>query len=42
MDKDCYEAKMREILDRDEKNEAEFLQTMMDLISLNYQYQMNK
>ena len=42
VDKNYYEAKLREILDRDEKSEAEFLQTMIDLISLNYQYQMNK
>ena len=42
VDKDYYEAKLREILDLDEKSEAEFLQTMMDLISLDYQYLMNK
>lgn len=42
MDKNYYEAKLREILDRDEKNEAEMAQTMLAIISLYYQYQMDK
>ena len=42
VDKDYYEAKLREILDRDEKTEAEMAQTIIEFILLNYQYHMNK
>lgn len=37
-----YEVKLREILDRDEKNEAEMVQMIIEFILLNYQYHMNK
>ena len=42
VDKENYLAKLREILNRDEKNEAELAKTMIDLISLDFQYQMSK
>ena len=42
MDKKYYEAKLREILERDEKNEAEMVQMIIEFILLNYQYHMNK
>lgn len=42
MDKDYYEVKLREILDRDEKTEAEMVQMIIEFILLNYQYHMNK
>ena len=37
-----YEDKLREILSRDEKTEAEMVQTIIEFILLNYQYHMNK
>ena len=42
VDKDYYEVKLREILDRDEKNEVEMVQMIIEFILLNYQYHMNK
>ena len=37
-----YEDKLREILSRDEKTDAEMVQTIIEFILLNYQYHMNK
>ena len=37
-----YEDQLREILSRDEKTEAEMVQTIIEIILLNYQDYMNK